>query len=233
VVGGCNNTIQNVKVYSGNENATEPFTLGQTIYAVASGVGTCKKIRINWGDGTTVDEYSNVDLVSHSTSYPHDYSGWGGGKTVTVEAVDGCVGFVSTKFVVAPAVYRLAYAQPGPNTCDAVPDKPFVHKGNLVLITTDPEPVMNFGCPLGGCIYDADGKNLSVAAARFPFPGLREFSLVLRVGSQVVQGGTDMRFVVTQDGPLEVCVNDDYLRDNSGGWLVRIRVDQFGAPPTL
>ncbi len=46
-------------------------------------------------------------------------------------------------------------------------------------------------------MYDADGKNPSTAVAPLPFPGLRELSMVLKVGTQTVQGGTDVTFTTT------------------------------------
>lgn len=64
----------------------------------------------------------------------------------------------------------------------------------------------------------------------FPFPGLRQYSLVLRVGSQVGQGGTGVPFTVAQDGQLELCMNDDVPVDNTGGWGIALTVDERGAP---
>jgi len=51
----------------------------------------------------------------------------------------------------------------------------------------------------------------------------------MRVGTQVVQGGTDVTFTTTQAGPLEVCVNDDSLSNNTGAWGLLIDVDESGA----
>jgi hypothetical protein len=59
-------------------------------------------------------------------------------------------------------------------------------------------------------------------------PGLREFSLVLRIGTQGVQGGTDVRFTTTERGPLEICVNDGVLSDTRGGWEIHIDPEQLG-----
>jgi hypothetical protein len=53
--------------------------------------------------------------------------------------------------------------------------------------------------------------------------------MVLRVGTQVVQGGTDVTFTTSQAGPLEVCVNDDNLSDNTGAGGLRIEVDESNA----
>ena len=87
---------------------------------------------------------------------------------------------------------------------------------------------INFGC--SGCVYNADGSPGTAAASSFPFPGLREYSVVFRIGSQVVQGGTDTRFTTTASGPLEFCLNDgdNDLTNNVGGFDVTISVDQLG-----
>jgi hypothetical protein len=49
-------------------------------------------------------------------------------------------------------------------------------------------------------------------------PFLRKYSLVLQVGQQIVQGGTNMSFTTNQGGLLQLCVNDEQLNDNTGGW---------------
>jgi len=218
--------------------------LDQTAAVVVTGLGTCTKLRIDWGDGTT-DDATNVNLYTNPR-YGHTFTGWGGGKTVTAIGIDGCLGRVNTRFKVQPEVFTLAYAQPGPNTCDPVPGQPSLVVPAIVHITTTPVTFnlpdrggrqhivsgISFGCPYYGCVYGPDGKPGSVAASRFPFPGLREFSLVLRVGSAPpVQGGTNVQFTTTQAGPLLVCINDDYLPDNIGGLELHISVNQLGPPP--
>jgi hypothetical protein len=107
-----------------------------------------------------------------------------------------------------------------------------LRSGTKVGIKTNPNPIVkiNFGCPFNMCVYDADGEPNSSAPASFPFQGLRKYSLVLRVGQQVVQGGTDMSFVTNQGGLLEVCVNDEKLDDNTGAWGIGIAVDESQAP---
>jgi hypothetical protein len=89
---------------------------------------------------------------------------------------------------------------------------------------------VDFGCPFAGCLYGIGGKPQSIAGSRFPFPGLREFSLVLRIGTQVEQGGFNVSFVANQTAPLELCMNDDLLSDNSGAWGVFLTVDESTAP---
>ena len=63
---------------------------------------------------------------------------------------------------------------------------------------------------------------------------LRRHSLVLRIvgptDTQLVQGSSATSFVVEQDGPLEFCVNDDVLADNTGGWGMSVSVDETTVP---
>jgi hypothetical protein len=101
-------------------------------------------------------------------------------------------------------------------TCTLVPNVPPLRPKTVVKITADRQ--INFGCAFNGCIYDADGDKTSTAPANFPFPNFRTYSLIFRLGTQVVQGGTNTSFTTNQSGLLEVCVNDDNLPDNTGGW---------------
>jgi hypothetical protein len=96
---------------------------------------------------------------------------------------------------------------------------------------TDNNLRINFGCWFGGCIYNADGSIGSKARASFPFPGYRDYSLILRAGGQVVQGGTNVSFVTTNQTPsdLEFCLNDDSLSDNHGQWFIKLVVDESQA----
>jgi len=192
-------------------------------------------VDIDWGDGGPVSQGVWVNLVPDPTTrtISHTYTGWGGGKTVTVTATQNCDGKVNTRFTMAPAVFQLGFNQPGTKACNTVPTMASVRMGNLVHITTIPlarsPGGINFGCPLGGCVYDANGKPGSVATAPdYPFPGLRAFSLVLRLGQQVVQGGTDVRFTAAETGSLESLVNDGNVTDNAGGYQIDVRVDQLG-----
>jgi hypothetical protein len=176
---------------------------------------------------------SNVE----SRSLWHTYTGWGGGKTVTVTAVSGCEGKANLRFDAPPVSRRLGFSQPGTGTgtCSTVSSNPLptMIPHMLVHIQTFPleppnERGINFGC--SGCVYDADGRLGSVADPTFPFPGLREYSLVLRVGSQVVQGGTDVQFTTTTSGSLAFCLNDhdNDVTNNFGGYIIQISVDQLG-----
>jgi hypothetical protein len=228
---GCNskvNLVQGVAPVQPIPDAKKP------VGVMVSGVGKCGRIEIDWGD-TDKDDYQYVDLGKNPV-FTHTY-GQGGGKTVTVEGKFGCGGKVNTRFVLEPSVFSVGFAQaktpptPTPPTCAAPSNHPGVRQRELVRITTIPATGgvgIDFGCPFQGCRYDADGKPGSVAAPPFPFPGLREYSLVLRVDKQVVQGGTNMSFIATHSGPLELCLNDPDMTNNVGGYQVDIRIDQLG-----
>ena len=237
--GGTANLIQGISLAPGQTPA-----LNQNLDFTVSGTGRCDRMRIDWGDGDK-DDLSAVDLGS-GPRFSHTFQNWRGGKTVTAIGTQGCGGQVNTRFTIEPASYSIAFAQPGNNICNRVPftSAPLV-KNTLVHITTSPVSGaysfgIDFGChPRGdcGCVagtgpcrYDADGKPGSVAASPFPFPGLREHSLVLRVDNQVVQGGKDVRFTTTTEGQLEICINDDLVTDNQGGYTINVSADQLGLP---
>jgi hypothetical protein len=235
----CNrkvNLVQGISLVPG-----QTIALNNALQFTISGLGTCQELRIDWGDGSMTDTStavgSPVDLTARPT-FSHTFIGWRGGKTVTAIGISGCEGRVNTRFTIEPSVHSIGFNQPGPNVCDPVPFAPStpLPPRTLVHITTIPATGapfgIDFGCQFQGCRYDADGRPGSVAAAPFPFPGLREYSLVLRVGTQVVQGGKDVRFTTTQNGRLEICINDDNgASNNSGGYQIDISVDQLGPPP--
>lgn len=240
--GGTANLIQSISLAPGPTPA-----LNQNLDFTVSGTGRCDKMRIDWGDGD-VDDLSSVDLNSRPT-FSHTYQNWRGGKTVTAIGRQGCGGQVNTRFTIEPPSYNIGFAQPATATCNRVPfTSAQLVKNTLVHITTSPVSGafsfgIDFGChPRGdcGCVagtgpcrFDADGKPGSVAASPFPFPGLLEYSLVLRVGNQVVQGGKDVRFTTTEQGQLEICLNDDAFTDNRGGYEIHISADQLGLPNGL
>ena len=207
---------------------------------------------MDWGDGTVEQDVvpvqgQRIELETSNieTRYLfHAYSGWGGGKTVTVEGV-GCEGKVRGRFNASPSERRIGWAQPAPpgttGVCQTVTGLPgmiprmLVHV-SLVPVSFSPTPGItfrgiNFGCFAGGCVHDADGRPGTAADSRFPFPGLREYSVVFRIGSSPpVQGGTNVQFTTTASGPLMFCLNDgdNDLTNNRGGFDVTISVDQLG-----
>ena len=226
LLAGCGAVIRGV-------SPVQPIpTLPAAVSVTVTGTGRCGSMEIDWGDQSK----STPTVVELSTNpvFTHVY-GLGGGKTVTVEGKVNCNGKVRTRFVQEPAVFTLGFVQRLSNTpqptCRSVPNHPGVRAGELVRITTVPAsraPGINFGCPFNGCVYDADGNPGSSAGSSFPFPGLREYSLVLKVGAQVVQGGTNMRFTATQSDYLQVCLNDFDMTNNTGGYEIDIRIDQLG-----
>ena len=202
---------------------------GSRLAFTVTGRGICGELPVDWGDDSQPDHNTNQSF----RFYPlHQYSGWGGGKTVTVHPAVNCGGFARTRFNIAPTAKRRVGWVRDPtrnvNLCNAVPNAPPVPSNSLVHVTGQPTPVVNFGCPLNNCIVNSDGRLGTVAGPAFPFPGMREFSLVMRVGSQLFQGGTNEQFVVPAGGTLEVCQNTDLPAQAVGGWEIDLAVDELG-----
>ena len=189
------------------------------------GVGVCSKLQIDFGDGTPPVTIADYDF-SNPPPLTHVFK-WGGKRTVKAEAVEGCFGGAQMILTVPP--FAIGYAMPRPTYCDPVPMPPLPMNAT-VHITTEPNPAarISFGC-LGGCVYDANGMNGS-ATQGYPFPGFRPLSLILRVGGQPFQGGTNVTFTTPLGGPMEVCTNDDNMGDNQGAWGIYVNVDYPGAP---
>ena len=211
----------------------QTLALDVPVHFQLKGQGTCKNVKVDWGDDTPADNLPIAGLLSLTNNdFTHTFKGWPGGKTVTAEATSGCEGKVSLKFSIEPSTLQFGWNrdQAGAiTTCFAAPNAPTLAKHSLVHITSPARPVVNFGCPLNNCIFDADGRNPSSAAVPFPFAGLREFSLVLRIGQDVFQGGKDVRFTTASGGTLELCENADINQTHeSGGWRVDVHVDQLG-----
>lgn len=211
------------------------------------GSGTCTNMTVDWGDGNREDfqavtfggspecqfDTDSAGRQRFQCNVRHTFTGWGGGKTVTAIAKARCDGRVNTRFVIEPSVYILAFARPGSSACNVITNRPSLVNRTLVKITTVPPGTRCPGIryPDGHC-YDAEGVAvLSVAGDPFPFPGMRMNSLVLRVGTQVVQGGTNMNFVTNQEGGLETCLNELDPMAGNGGYEIHIRADQLGPPP--
>ena len=209
--------------------------LNREITFRVSGDGICKSMFIDFGDGTAQVEYTNVDLASKPT-FTHTYTGWNGPKPVRAygSLADGCGGHARARnrtVRLRPDVLSLGYANPVPSACMPYPNKPPLRKNTVVKISKLNPTVIDFGC-FGGCFNDAIGVRDTAAGSGYPFPGLRERSLVIRVGTQVVQGdqfSSDFTFTTTEAGPLEICVNDYKLDDNSGAWGIGISIDESAA----
>lgn len=205
-----------------------------------TGKGQCSMLRVKFGDGQSYD-YSNHDFDKYPTaSIPHYYYGWGGTKIVTAEGITNCVDKAQTTINVQPMKKVIAIcfncgarlpmdhvASTTTNGCGYFPDFPMIKQKSIVHITAVDPPRIDFGCLFGGCIYNANGENAS-APLNFPVPGKNKYSLVIRIGGQVIQGGTDVTFTSAWNGTLEFCVNDDNRSDNSGGWRIEIEVDESG-----
>jgi hypothetical protein len=222
---GTANLIQGITLV-----ATPTPALNQPVSFILNGVGKCTDLTIAWGDGFPLDHNEFVDLAAHRV-FTHTYSDWPGGKTVTAQGVTGCAGTARTRFTIEPSLVTIVWARdPTRNIqmCVATPGQPDLASNSLVHITSPPSQVVNFSCQFNGCIYDADGRPGSAASASFPFPGLREYSLVLRVGTQVFQGGKSVQFTVPTGGTLELCQNTDKPETSTGGWEVDIKVDELG-----
>jgi hypothetical protein len=222
---------------------------GKPVLLLVRGKGVCNPVLSHCGNGTDGAPFGlGQDFGQRPADQPlrlvcsYD-RGWPGPKTVQVNSNGSdCVGaptlkvnVLSTAHGPATSVFRLGFAPSRTAACGAPPSIGLPLRNHTkVSIKTNPDPNvrMNFGCPFGGCVYDADGEPNSSAPAGFAFPGLRKYSLVLVVGTQQVQGGTDMSFVTNQGGMLQVCVNDDLqnLADNSGAWGVFISIDESQAP---
>lgn len=199
-----------------------------------TGTGTCGRIRVHFGDGaSTVIWNPNLEwdgsigtgaVVNHT--YVSGPGKWRGPKTVRAEPVSNCMGGASTEVTVLPPEMRIAVAQPSA-TCTAVGQ---VRAGTVVTA----RPLNNPELKIRFSAFESRGIDGAPDAAlgppfTFPFPGLRAYSLVYRVGIQVGQGGTGVPFTVTADGPLELCINDDLPTDNSGGWGIALLVDERNA----
>ncbi|HLF48280.1 MAG TPA: hypothetical protein VJA45_02810 [Methylomirabilota bacterium] len=230
VLQGCFGRVQYIAPSTFNAPLRQPVTFE------VWGVDTCTTLSVDFGDGGQPVPFSNVNFGASGAARPfpvtHTYSYWGGLKTLTAEGVTNCTGKAQAKVSVLPDVFTLGFGQPVPSACTPVPNVPRLRRNTVVRLSDVSSPSnparINFGCLLSGCIYSADGQN-APAPPGFPFPALNKYSLVIRVGTQVVQGGTNVTFTTTQAGPMEVCLNDDILPDNTGAWGIGILVDESNA----
>jgi hypothetical protein len=250
VLPACNPQQTNVNVLQGISLAPgQTLALDTPITFILSGIGNCAAVRVDWGDGndTVHTVHPTIDLSGSdanavaSRTLTHTFTGWGGGKTVTVDGTMengfvNCLGRVNLRFEVPPLEIQIGWAQPGPagtNMCQTSPGMPPMIPRMLVhasAVLVGGGRGIDFGCFAGGCVGDADGRPGPVADSRYPFPGFREYSVVYRIGSQLVQGGTNVQFTTTASGALEFCLNDGDLRldNNKGGFEVTLSVDQLG-----
>jgi hypothetical protein len=238
---GCNGVklLQGIRLSS-----TSSITLGVRQTFVLEGKGTCDSVDVDWGDGTIETGFvpvpgQRIELETSNieTRYLfHTYTGWGGGKTITVTG-NGCEGTIRGRFNANGGTRAIGWNQPAPagttGVCQTPSGLPGLIPRMLVkasVQTVSGIPGINFGCFAGGCVYNADGRPGTAAGSSFPFPGLREYSVIYRVGSQVVQGGSETQFTTAAAAPMEFCLNDgdNDLTNNDGGFEVTISVDQLG-----
>ena len=256
---GCHASISRVELHPTQptvcDTTVTPNVCGvwdnQPVWFNVRGTGNCDPgpVFVKCGNGLNIREGNqpfNFGQPPTDAAYQVtcDYStGWPGPKTVRAYSNGSdCVNEATLRVNVMKVTaghphsdFQLAYfgQQLPPSVCNRVQKVALPLRSNTrVIIKTNPDPnvKINFGCLFNGCIYDADGEPNSSAPAGFPFPGFRKYSLVFRIGYQVVQGGTDMNFITNQGGHLEVCVNDDVLPDNTGAWGIGISVDESQAP---
>jgi len=240
LLGGCaNGVIKSVELGAGEQPA-----VNKRLNIIISGSGTCGGVNVNWGDaGNTWDTFTNVDLEARNV-ISHTYTGWTGGKTITVEPQAQCSGTARMRFTTTPSTMSFGWARlpsgMNPMVCFRVPSRsspggimPPLTANTLVRVMGTPSPQVNFGCRYNGCIYDPDGRPGTSSAAPFSFPGFREYSLVMRLGGATLfQGGKSERFTAPTGGTLEFCQNTDTPTANiTGGWQIDIKVDELGFPP--
>lgn len=210
-------------------------------YFIVGGKAVCNPVITDCGNGqpgkpTNVSHDFGADgtkVINFSCDYRFT---WPGPKRAQVHSNGStCVGSAEAKFHLltkgGARGFVLAFMQPGPApACSKVPTiSQTLRPGTLVTITrTAANTDIDFGCVAGTCKWGPGGEPNSVAPAGYPFPGLRKYSLVLRVGSQQVQGGPVTSFTTTTSGELEFCVNDDHREDNTGGWGLIVEVDETG-----
>lgn len=228
-------------------------------YFEVRGHGSCGTIGIDWGDGASQTMRGDFAATASKTwiDVPHDFSrtvagqtiqSWPGPKQTRAYSVANCTGDVRFPYRLMhtttlpdgsprhSAAYTLGISGKQDKPCGSLPQMANLRIGSRVIVDELPSNTdMNFGCLFNGCINGPEGNAGQVTAA-FPFPTMRRHSLVLRVVNtvagqvQLVQGlGQHTEFVVNANGPLEFCVNDDALGDNSGGWGLAVQVDETTA----
>lgn len=234
----CANPVVAIRVLT----ADPQFQIGRPSTIWLDGDGYCPELTISFGDGsyTVLKDFTLKNAQPHAIQ--HVWSGWPGRKVVAAESTSTCFGTVrSSDFVVfggASASTLIAFGAPTRDTpygaCGPISNKPFLRAGTTVQIESIaggfPHKI-DFGCAFGGCVYDPSGEPDSIAGSDYPVPDMRKYSLVLRVGSQVVQGNNMSTTFATQHvhTALEFCANDNNLDGNSGGWTLRATVDESTA----
>ena len=130
------------------------------------------------------------------------------------------------KLASKPASIGVVFPQLRPlPACNRVPNIPQLRPGLTVTVVDNGMAQMDVGC----CHLPTQKVNIfgfsgtSATNPPFPFAGFREYSMVMQLGNQRVGPGT---FTTTHSGALDICINDDNLTNNNGGWGVDIGVDE-------
>lgn len=260
LLSGCSGGITGIKLYDSSRTVCDPTgaVCGisdsvQTIFQV-DGQGRCGTIGIKYGDGAQESMPGNFFSTGgflfpgheYTTRFPPGPRPWPGPRTVHAYSVANCAGEAKMQVNVlrqrTNAAGQVSFSPtlrigmaPTAVACNVEPNTQPVRKGSTISITEVPGgPMMNFGCSGRPCTLNTGGDSVATHPG-FPFPALRRHSLVLRIVSasgatQEEQGGPVTRFVAQFDGPLEFCVNDTVLTDNSGAWALDVSVDETTVP---
>lgn len=212
---------------------------GKEISVQPLGTGTCGLLTVDFGDGTPVMTVQNLPMGTASSpglGVQHTYTGWPGRKMVRVKGITNCLGEQNKEIMVVigprdKGDFDLGFV-PNNMVCNPVPNVPALRAGTTVKITAD--VMIQYGPFIS---FDDGGEPGVTAPADFAFPGMGKFSVIYRVGSQLVQGmgrANGFRpvvFRVAATGPLEICLNDHpmELRDNRGAGHFTIEVNETSA----
>lgn len=228
----------------------------QVVNVLVWGEGKCDSVGLDPGAGVDVGHgvsaalYNGpVDFGQAGSTIPLKFTysythAWPGLKTIHAFSAANCLGEARTTIQVLRKTNTNVHTRmtfplaqpffqgngPAPGACTSLPDVLALRANTKVTVTAnqDPSHKINFGCI--GCTFGVNGEPNSSAVAPFPFVGKAKYSLVLKAGSQEVQGGSQVSFTTTHAAPLEICVNDDVLSDNTGAWELDISVDESQAP---
>lgn len=202
-----------------------------------SGQGVCS-FRLDLGNSRFLD-LKDYDFRTGPKTFRFDFAdGWPGPKTITAFGENGCFGRYTASHHVFTTQgssredWEVGWGAPTQN-CYGVPAPsggssfPPLRPATRVHITAPATPEVQFGTWVH---YGPDGQPGSSAPPSFAFPGYRAYSLIVKVGNEIHQGGTNATFTTVHGGDMSLCVNDDDPSDNQGGWQVNILVDESQAP---
>lgn len=208
---------------------------GQQITVHPLGQGTCGVVSIDFGDGTPLQLLQSLPMGQAGNIGPgvqHTYTGWPGRKLIRVKGVSNCLGDEAKEIMVATGPmdrgdFDLGFV-PNGMICNPVPNVPPLRVGTTVKVWAD--SYITYGPLLS---LSASGQTGVAAPSDFAFPGMTKFSVIYRIGSQLVQGvgGASPVFRVLTTAPLEICLNDHpaWVSDNTGGGHFVITVNETTA----